>query len=268
MVFMEIRKIECKTALSKSSLPGLDYSLNPYRGCQHSCAYCYVPNVLRIDRSEWGNFVEVKTNIPSVLAGELRNKKSGVVGISTVTDPYQPIENKYKLTRYCLEQLLKYDFPVCIQTKSDLIIRDIDLISKFKHAEVMFSIATLNDTERKLLEPFSSTIDERLNAMRKCNDSGIKTTVFFGPIYPTIKIDDISKIIDTFKEYGASTVMIDKLNLKSGIWQNIESKLQCNSSVFETFSRNLFKTKEYYSRIQEQVKKLGREKKIEIVDAF
>jgi len=265
---MKIKEIECKTALSQSSLPGLDYSLNPYRGCQHACAYCYVPNVLRIERRTWGSFVDVRTNMPSVLLKELKKKKQGVVGISTVTDPYQPVENKYKLTRYCLEQLLKHDFPICIQTKSKLVLRDIDLISKFSDAEVMFSIATLNDTERKLLEPFSSTIDKRLNAMRKCNDSGIKTTVFFGPIYPTIKIDDMSKIIDTFKEYGASTVMIDKLNLKPGIWQNIESKLQCSSSVFETFSRNLFKTKEYYSRIQEQVKKLGREKKIEIVDAF
>jgi len=135
---MRIREVKCKTALSKSNLPGLDYSLNPYRGCQHSCAYCYVPNVLRIKRNEWGSFVDVKTNIPNVLSKELRIKKPGVVGISTITDPYQPAENNYKLTRYCLEQLLRHDFPVCIQTKSDLVARDIDLISKFSKAEVMY----------------------------------------------------------------------------------------------------------------------------------
>ena len=72
---MKIRGVKCKTALSLSSLPGLDYSLNPYRGCQHSCAYCYVPNVLRIKRSNWGNFVDVKINIPNVLSNELRKKK-------------------------------------------------------------------------------------------------------------------------------------------------------------------------------------------------
>jgi len=130
---MKIRQIDCKTALSPSRLPGLDYSLNPYRGCEHNCAYCYVPNV----------------------------------------DPYQPVEEKYELTRYCLEQLLMHDFPICIQTKSNLIVRDIDIISKFSDAEVMVSIATLNDVERKLLEPNSSSIDERLDVIRKCSGEGI-----------------------------------------------------------------------------------------------
>ena len=98
---MKINEVKCKSALSLSALPGLNYSLNPYRGCQHNCAYCYVPNVLRIKRTEWGNFVDVKINIPLVLSKELKIKKSGVVGISTVTDPYQPVEKKYMLTRYC-----------------------------------------------------------------------------------------------------------------------------------------------------------------------
>ena len=164
---MKITEVNCKTALSKSMLPGLDYSLNPYRGCEHGCAYCYVPNVLRIERNSWGSFVEVKTNIPNVLSKELKNKKPGVVGISTVTDPYQPIENKYKLTRYCLEQLLIHDFPISFLTKSKLILRDIDLISKFSNAEVMFSIATINDSERKILEPYASSIQDRLKAMKE-----------------------------------------------------------------------------------------------------
>ena len=83
---MKVNEIKCKTALSKSKLPGLDYSLNPYRGCEHNCAYCYVPNVLRINREKWGTFVDVKTNIPNVLSKEIRNKEKGVVGLSTVTD--------------------------------------------------------------------------------------------------------------------------------------------------------------------------------------
>ena len=142
---MIIKEVICKTALSKSNLPGLDYSLNPYRGCQHNCAYCYVPNVLRIKRSNWGNFVYIKKNIPTVLSKELRNKKQGVVALSTVTDPYQPIEKKFKLTRYCLEQLLKIDFPVCLQTKSSLISRDLDIISKFSNAEIMFVLQIIHN---------------------------------------------------------------------------------------------------------------------------
>ena len=265
---MKITDIKCKTALSKSNLPGLDYSLNPYRGCQHSCAYCYVPNVLRIKREDWGNFVEVKTNIANVLANELRNKKHGVVGISTVTDPYQPIEKKYKQTRLCLKQLLRYDFSVHIQTKSDLVLRDIDLISKFSDIEVMFSIGTLNDSERKLLEPNASSIQERLNAIKQISENGIKTSVFFGPIYPSLKIHDIDEIIDVFKVAGASDIMMDKFNLKPGIKENIELRVKENSDFSKLFSEKIFSQSEFYNVIRDNIYAVGKNKKIRVIDAF
>jgi len=261
---MKITEIKCKTALSKSNLPGLDYSLNPYRGCGHKCAYCYVPNVLRINRSEWGNFVDVKTNIPVVLAKELKTKKHGVVGLSTVTDPYQPIEKKYRLTRYCLEQLLRYDFPVHIQTKSDLVIRDIDLISKFSNIEVMFSIGTLNDCVRKLLEPKSSSIQNRLNAMKKLSDEKIKTSVFFGPIYPNISFEEVKKICDTFVYYGAKEIMLDRFNFKPGIYKNIESVLEKHP---ELSFKNL-EDKEYYNKIKAEMIKYFAKKRIKVTEAF
>ena len=236
---MKTREVMCKTALSPSLLPGLHYSLNPYKGCQHNCTYCYVPNVLRIKRETWGHFVDVKTNIPLVLSKELRKKKNDVVGISTVTDPYQPIEKKYRITRYCLEQLLKYDFPAHIQTKSSLVTRDINIISKFSDAELMMSIGTLNDNERKLLEPYSSSVTERLDALRKYSDIGIQTSVFFGPIYPTISIDDIPMIIDRLIESGISEIWIDTLNLKPGIWDNIKRKLIYNQKMYKAFLNNI-----------------------------
>jgi DNA repair photolyase len=257
---MKIREINCKTALSQSSLPGLVYSLNSYRGCQHNCAYCYVPNVLRIPRDDWGLFVDVKTNIPAVLSKELKNKKPGTVGISTVTDPYQPIENKYKLTRYCLEQLLKYDFPVCIQTKSSLVTRDIDLITKFSKAEVMFSIGTLNDTERKMLEPYSSSIDERLAAMKTCSDASIKTTVFFGPVYPTIKLENLKKIINIFIENGAKEIMVDKFNLKPEIFEILERKFPNQKELIKDVS--------YFKQIFKETTRLCKEKNVKAVYAF
>ena len=133
---MNIKFIKCKSALSISKLPGLDYSLNPYVGCQHNCVYCYAPNVLKIDRINWGNIIGIKSNIPVILSKELKKKKIGIIGISTVTDPYQPIEKKYKLTRYCLDQLIKYDFPIHIQTKSSIINRDIDIISKISKSHL------------------------------------------------------------------------------------------------------------------------------------
>lgn len=257
---MIVTEIICKTALSKSSLPGLKYSLNPYRGCEHNCAYCYVPNVLRINRNSWGGFVEVRKNIPSILTKELINKKKGVVGISTVTDPYQPIENKFKLTRNCLEQLLIYDFPICIQTKSNLVIRDIDLISKFTESELIFSIGTLNDNERKFLEPNAPSINSRLNALKKSSDEGIYTTIFFGPFYPTIKIEDLEKIIDVFYENGAKKIIVDKFNLKPGIWEVLEKKFPNNN--------DLIKNNSYFKKILEETIRLCEKKKIKVESAF
>jgi len=221
---------------------------------------CYVPNVLRIKRENWGDFVEVKTNIPNVLAKELKNKKPGLVGISTVTDPYQPVEKKYKLTRYCLEQLLNHDFPICVQTKSDLILRDIDIISKFSNAEVMMSIATLNDDERKLLEPYSSSIQDRLNALQQFSDTGVETSVFFGPIYPTIKIADIRAMVDTFVEYGATEIMVDKLNLKPGI----------KGKVLETFPpyKNMIENDSHYQKLFDEIKRVCKGKNLNVINAF
>jgi DNA repair photolyase len=255
---MKITEIICKSALSKSNLPGLDYSLNPYRGCQHNCAYCYVPNVLRIKRNEWGSFVNVRTNIPIVLSKEFKSKKPGLVALSTVTDPYQPVEKKYKLTRFCLEQLLIHDFPVCIQTKSDLISRDIDLISKFSKAEVMFSIATLNDSERKLLEPYASSIQNRIEALKLFSDIGLKTTIFFGPVYPSTKLEDLPEIIDTFIDNGATEIMVDKLNLKPGIKDNVE----------KVFNTDITQNLKNFDSINKKIFDISKEKNIKIVNAF
>jgi DNA repair photolyase len=264
---MQIKEIKCKSALSKSSLPGLDYSLNPYRGCQHNCAYCYVPNVLKIKREEWSTFVEVKKNIVKILSNELRNKKTGIVGISTVTDPYQPIEKKYKLTRYCLEQLLRYDFPINIQTKSNIVLRDIDIISKFSNIEVMFSIGTLNDFERNLLEPNASSIFDRLNAIKQISENGIKTSIFLGPIYPTFKLADINELFNLLKKYKISEIMIDKFNLKPGIRENIIKKLRSNTKL-KNFFINGITNDEFYKEISKEIKNEGLINNIKIVDAF
>ena len=257
---MQINEIKCKTALSQSRLPGLDYSLNPYTGCQHNCCYCYVPNVLRIKREEWGNFVKVKTNIPNVLSKELKKKKPGVVAISTVTDPYQPVEKKYKLTRYCLEQLLIHGFPVHIQTKSDLVTRDIDIISKIKNVEVMFSIGTINDSERKKLEPNYSPIQNRLKAMKEISDNGIKTSVFFGPIYPSIKKENLRDIMNTFIEHEAKEIMVDKFNLKPGVLQILKEKIPENTDIIsDTF---------YFKEMYKEIYQICSKKNIRAVLAF
>lgn len=261
---MIVEEIECKTALSRSKLPGIDYSLNPYYGCQHGCIYCYVPNVLGINRDEWGKFVKARRNIPRILAKELKKKRKGIVGISTVTDPYQPIEKKYELTRYCLEQLLKYDMPVNIQTKSSLVCRDMDLIKKFSECAVGITISTLNDEERKLLEPEAPPIKERLATVKELAEQGIYSYIFFGPVYPTIELVDLPKIVEKFIDNGAKEIIVDSLHLKPGIWENICKRLPKDKK--EIFKKRLYNYN-YYHQIFAELKKIC-EKKMTFQRAF
>ncbi|MBN2603899.1 MAG: radical SAM protein [Candidatus Thermoplasmatota archaeon] len=265
---MNICEITCKTALSFSRLPGLDYSLNPYVGCEHGCKYCYVPNVLKISRNNWGTFVDVRINMPLILAKELKNKKPGVVGISTVTDSYQPLEKKYKITRYCLEQLLKYDFPICIQTKSLLVNRDVDLITKFSDAEVMVSIGTSDDEQRLLLEPRSSSISDRLEVLKKFSETGVKTSVFFGPIYPTVSLKQAIDLIDKFVESGASEIMIDSLHMKPGIEQIIKNSLTSRQDLLKFFPTDKIGLKNRFMELKAPILNYSKERNVKIIEAF
>lgn len=240
---MRFREISCKSALSPSGLPGLDYTLNPYTGCGHACIYCYAPATLRYSGPEpWGTFVDAKRDIPRVLKKELRNKKRGVVGISTVTDPYQPLEEKLKLTRSCLVVLLAKDFPVCIQTKSALVLRDLDLLKGFGEIEVGFTITTLDDRVSGVIEPGASPPAERLNALKALSSESISTWAFIGPMMPgALGEKELAEVLEAVKEAGVTHVMLDRLRLKPGMWARIELPLKehspdmleaCRSALF------------------------------------
>ena len=264
---MRIEEIYCKTALSKSELPDIDYSLNPYRGCEHACLYCYVPNVLSIPREEWGKFVEIRRNIPSVLAKELKKKERGVIGLSTVTDPYQPLEKKYKLSRLCIEQIAKSDFPLDVQTKSDLIVRDIDVLKKVKEVVVGLTIPTLRDDERKLMEPRAPAIEKRLRALEKLSKEGIRNYVFLGPAYPTIEVEEVEEIVECFARHGADVIIVDDLHLKEGVWENIQRNLP--RDLERIYRERLFdERKRYYDRIFREVEKWCRRYNIKFERAF
>jgi len=214
-----IKEIKVKTALSSSQLPGLDHSLNPYRGCAHACVYCYAPSVIHWDNGKWGDLVEVKINLPRILSKELRVKKKGIVGLGTVTDPYQPAENKYEITRRCLELLLMHDFPVYIQTKSSLVLRDIDLLKEFKNVEVGITLTALDDAVREKMEPGATSVSERLRALAVLRESGIKTWVFLGPVMP--HITDVEALVDAIAEVKPEYVLVDRLRLKEGVWEMV-----------------------------------------------
>jgi len=265
---MKINEINCKTALSVSKLPGLNYALNPYRGCEHNCVYCYAPAVLK-EKRRWGSFVDVKRNLPNILAKELKKKEKGRIGIGTVTDAYQPAEKKYGITRRCLEILLKHDFPVCVQTKSSLILRDVDILKKFSEKEVGLTITTIDDEARKKYEPSSSSVEERLNALRILEENSIRTWVFIGPVMPFITEKNIDKLIENIAKAGVKNIIVDRLNMKPGVWEKIKVFLSKHyPELIPNYENVLFTKNDYFERIENKIKMICKEYDIKCEKAF
>ncbi len=246
---MKISETACKSALSRSGIYGWELVLNPYRGCMHGCVYCYAPNIIRRPRASWGHFVDIKKNIPNILAKELKRRSPALVGLSSVTDPYQELEEKYKLTRYCLEQLLKNKFPVSIITKSPLILRDLDIISKFSHSEIGITITTLDERLSSILEPGAPAITKRLDGLTKLSNEGLNTYAFLGPLLPTLEPEHVTEFLDRILATGVKSVMVDPLNLKPGIWPAVETALRDHPNIKTLFYERLFVDKEYYPKI-------------------
>jgi DNA repair photolyase len=181
---MVINEVQAKNILSKSQVYA--YAVNPYIGCRHACVYCYAKFMKRFTghREPWGDFVDVKINAPELLAKEVKKKKRGRVWISGVCDAYQPLEKKYRLTRQLVEILVENDWPFTIQTKSPLVIRDIDLLQRATECEVGFTITTSDEKVRALFEPGAPPAAARVEALATLHAAGIKTFAMIAPLLP------------------------------------------------------------------------------------
>ncbi len=221
-----IKEVVCKTALSPCGLPGFDYSLNPYRGCGHGCVYCYSPAVIRETR-EWGTFVDVKVNIPNVLAKELGRKREGIIWLGSVCDAYQPAEERFALTRKCLRQLLRVDWSISLLTKSSLSARDFDLMADFSDFDLGYSITSDDDSLRRKMEPGASSVDERLEAMARASDRGLDPWAFIAPIIPgrTDRVGDMESLIEALADAGVERVGFDPFRYKSRCWPRMREFL-------------------------------------------
>jgi DNA repair photolyase len=165
-------------------MPGDVWSINPYVGCSHDCAYCYVPDVAHVERPRWGSYVVVKRNLPTVLSHELARMTPRSVFLSSATDPYQPAEARHRITRRALELLRRRDWPVTILTRSPLVLRDAILLRSFTEVEVGMSVPTLDEEARRLIEPGAPPIEGRLRTLRALADEGIPTFANVMPAYP------------------------------------------------------------------------------------
>ena len=206
---MRIREVYARSILTRTNIPGIEYCLNPYVGCGHGCFYCYATFMKKFAGHDdaWGTFVDVKVNATDLLKKALRRGRQGEVIVSSVTDPYQPVEETYKLARACLGLLTRSTLSISILTKSDLVVRDIDLLRKADNVEAGLTITTDNEHTRKAFEPGSSGIKARIAALRRIHEAGIPTYVFIGPILPM----NPERLVDSIAPF-ADSVLIDRMN--------------------------------------------------------
>ncbi len=207
-----VKEVQAKTILSKSKV--YPYVVNPYTGCQHGCWYCYARFMKRVTghREPWGEFVDVKINAADLLRVEIKKKRRGRVWVSGVCDPYQPLEAKYRLTRQCLEILALNTWPVIIQTRSPLVLRDIDIIKDAQDFEVGLSITTADDRIRKLFEPQAPPINDRIQALDELHKAGIRTYAMIAPVLPGA--EGLAELLKGKIDY----VLTDRMNYHYADW--------------------------------------------------
>ena len=246
-----IKNKEVKNVITKTDVPVCDYAVNPYIGCTHACKYCYASFMKRFTghNEEWGTFLDVKywpeiSNIEKYIGSEFM--------FGTVTDPYNPQEETYRRTRCMLEQLSRIRVKLSIQTKSDLVLRDLDLIKRFPDARVGFSINTLDESFKDDMDNAVS-IGRRLAAMEKLHAEGIRTTCFISPIFPGIT--DVKAIIERVKDH-CNLIWLENLNLRGSFKSTILNYIREKHPDLVPLYEDIYnKGKRYYwEQLDEELK--------------
>jgi DNA repair photolyase len=251
---IKVKEIKASSIVTKSNLPEADYVINPYIGCMHACVYCYARFMKRFTghTEDWGIFVDVKINAPELIPIKSIKYKNKSVFISSVTDAYVPLERKYKITREVLKKLIPLQPNLGVQTKSDLIIRDIDLFKQFKNCEVGLTITTLNDSLRQEIEPLTSSIQKRIQAVRELKEAGLRTYIFIGPILP--ELTDWKKIILETKKY-VDFYMLENLNVSGGLWKPVKRWLEeKRPELLSRYEEIYFSQNDYWDKIENEMK--------------
>lgn len=223
--------LSCKTILNEVKAPSMPFarSLNPYRGCQHGCSFCYARSThsfLGLETDDtFQNHIRIKENAAAVLERQLRAMArsrrglaaAGTVAIGTATDPYQPIEGTWRLTRQCLEVLQAYGVPFSITTRSPLILRDLDILRQSPGSSVNISIHTLQTGLWSRMEPSTPPPDKRLATVRELAENGVRVGVFMAPILPYLSDgdDDVRAVIEQAARHRASFVVPSFLRLST-----------------------------------------------------
>jgi DNA repair photolyase len=253
---IQYKPMPAKTILNPVKAPSMpfDWSINPYRGCQHGCSFCYARSTHSYLGEEaddtFQSLIFLKSDAPAILRAQiekrLRSKKIqpawGPVAIGTATDPYQQIESKAKLTRGCLEVLAEYDIPVTVTTRSPLILRDLDVLRRLPSVSVNMSLSTLSNTIWRQFEPSTPSPALRLHTVEQLNAAGIRTGVFMAPILPYITDGetDIDQLVSAVSEANGQFLMPSYLRLSTAavkVW------------FFQTLTRHYPELTEKYAQL-------------------
>ena len=217
----EIREIEVRSIMTRSTLPVGGYSVNPYVGCTHACRYCYASFMKRFTKhpEPWGSFLDVKTWDPIKNPDKYNGSR---IVIGSVTDGYNPQEATFRRTRRILEELRGCTAEIMVCTKSDLVLRDLDLLKQFPKTTVSWSINTLDEEFRADMD-HAATIARRIEAMKQTYAAGIRTVCFISPIFPGIT--DVKAIIEQVKDF-ADLIWLENLNLRGQFKGSIMSYIR------------------------------------------
>ena len=265
--FMKIieKEVWVKDLVTKSSLPASDYVINPYVGCPHGCRYCYACFMKRFTnhKEKWGSFIDIKRCDKVISKKKLQGKS---VFLSSVTDCYNLYEEKYKSTRKILEQLLSIDCELSISTKSQLIVRDIDLLKQFKNLTVSVSINTLDEEFKKDMDNASS-ISERLETLKRLYENGIYTILFMSPMFPGIT--DFREIIESSKEF-VEEYWFENLNLRGSYKQDILGYIEKCYPQFVDLYTEIYKkgNMEYWHNLSLEIEEYCKAHAVKYINYF
>ena len=249
---MIIKNVDTASYITKSNLPDADFVINPYTGCPHKCIYCYAEFMKRFTghTEDWGEFIDIKNATQPINLKNISNTNCILFG--SVTDAYNPFERKYKLTRKILENLIGCDGRIEILTKSDLVIRDIDVFKKFSNLKIGISMNSLDDSFRKETEPRASSVEQRINALKTLKDNGISTYLFLSPLFP--EISDFRAILERTEglfEY----VCFENLNLRGGYLPRVLAFIHEKYPFLDELYDSIYKKKcnDYWEKLKQEI---------------
>jgi DNA repair photolyase len=272
---VEYREEPCRSALNRVQGMPFEWSLNPYMGCAHRCTFCYVRAFeLRADRpadERYGASIRVKTNVAEVLRRELARpswQRDGVA-IGTATDPYQPAEGRYRLTRACIVELGRASTPIRLITRGPMVVRDADVLAdaaRRAKVRVMFSIPTLDEEIWRRTEPGTAPPAQRLRALRLLVDAGIKVSVGMAPILPGIsdKPELLRDVVRAAREAGATGIWANVLYLRPGTKEHFLAALERDwpellPEYERRYARRAYLSAKDTAPVREQVRDLAKE---------